>query len=197
MDSYSNSLGYISFIKNLGDSNSVNPIASGPTGPVGPAGASGSLGLQSVSNYAYFYAVMLLDNGVVSDRGDNVIIIGPTASISFPQAGPKNGNISRSSNFFGDTFILGSIGTYSIQFQVTVTTLTGGQLSLYLNGVEQLYTVVGISSPGQITGMCVITTTTVNSIINISNVSTSYITLATLTGGSRMVYSHLIINQLS
>ena len=106
----------------------------GPAGPQGPVGETGPAGPQGpaggVLNYADFYALMPPDNATTVAAGTDV---------SFPQDGPNSGSgIVRSGP---DSFILAEIGTYHVQFQVSVT--EAGQLILTLNGEDLAYTVVG------------------------------------------------------
>lgn len=124
-------------------------IPGGPTGPTGPTGATGSNGIL---NYADFYALMPPDNSAT---------VAPGANVSFPQDGPNSGTgISR---LGANSFNLGNIGTYLIQFQVGVD--EAGQLQLNLNNSPLAYTVVGrATGTSQIVEIAIVDTTTINSI---------------------------------
>lgn len=69
---------------------------------------------------------------------DNTSTIAPGANIEFPNDGPNSGSITRISP---STFNLTNIGTYLIQFQVSIA--EPGQLCIKLNSIEQQYSVVG------------------------------------------------------
>lgn len=127
----------------------------GPQGPQGEIGPQGPAGI--IANYADFYAIMPPDNAATVAAGTDV---------SFPQDGPTSAStITRQTE---SSFILSDIGTYMIQFQVSVT--EPGQLVLTLNDVELPYTVVGrATGTSQLVGLSFVSTTTENSILTVRN----------------------------
>jgi hypothetical protein len=137
-----------------------------------------------LSTFADFYALM---------PGDNSATVAPGTAVSFPQTGPIS-NISRSS---ATQFVLPNIGTYQVNFQVSVT--EAGQLVVGLNGSELPSTVVGrATGTSQIVGMCLVSTTTVNSILTIENPTgnSTALTITPLAGGTHSVSAHLVILQI-
>jgi hypothetical protein len=150
--------------------------STGPTGPQGPAGTTAS---------AEYYALM---------PPDNAATVGIGQAVSFPQDGPSTG--SASFRLSPSTFNLVDIGTYEVQFQVSVD--EPGQLELELNGVPLFYTVVGrATGTSQIVGEALVTTTTISSVLSVDNVSSySALTLTPLAGGSSPVSASLIITQV-
>ena len=160
--------------------------AGGPTGPTGVTGATGPTGTSGILGYADFYALM---------PPDNAATVAPGTDVSFPQDGPNsNTSISRAS---ASTFNLEEIGTYLIQFQVSVT--EAGQLVLTLNGSELAYTVVGrATGTDQIVEMAIVTTTAINSILTVRNPAdnAAALTITTVGGGTEPVSAHLVITQI-
>jgi len=162
----------------------------GPRGPRGLPGLPGAAGPQGpaggVLNYADFYALMPPDNSAT---------VAPGTDVSFPQDGPASGSdISRAGP---DSFNLAQIGTYQILFEVN--TDEAGQLLLTLNGEDLEYTVVGrATGASQITGMAIIATTSVNSILTVRNPAgnSTALTITPLAGGTRPVSAHLMITQI-
>ena len=162
----------------------------GPAGPQGPAGEIGPAGPQGlpggVLGYADFYALMPPDNSAT---------VAPGTDVSFPQNGPiANTNIGR---LGPSSFNLGSISTYQILFQVSVT--EAGQLILTLNGQDLEYTVAGrATGTSQIVGMAIVTTTSVNSVLTVRNPAgnAAALTITPLAGGTRPVSAHLVITQI-
>lgn len=163
--------------------------AGGPTGPTGATGATGPTGPAGTSgilSYADFFALM---------PPDNAATVAPGTDVSFPQDGPNSGtSISRAS---ASTFNLEDIGTYLIQFQVSVT--EAGQLVLTLNGSELAYTVVGrATGTTQIVEMAIVTTTAINSILTVRNPAdnAAALTITPVSGGTEPVSAHLVITQI-
>ena len=96
------------------------------------------------------------------------------------------------------SFYLSEIGTYQIYFNVPVT--EAGQLQLSLNGVPLNYTVVGrATGTSDISGMFIVETTTINSILNVRNPAgnVAALTITPLAGGTNPVSAHLVIIQIS
>ncbi|MBR1718237.1 MAG: collagen-like protein [Bacilli bacterium] len=166
--------------------------ATGPTGPagadgsIGPTGPTGPTGPSNISSFADFFALM---------PPDNAATVAPGTDVSFPQDGPNSGtDISRIN---ANSFNLSSIGTYQIMFQVSVT--EAGQLELTLNGNAIEYTVVGrATGTDQITGMYLIETTTINSVLTVRNPAdnSTALTITPLAGGTEPVSAHLVIIRL-
>ena len=127
---------------------------------------------------------------------DNAATVAPATAVSFPQDGPTSGTtITRSS---ASTFNLAAIGNYMVLFQVSVD--EAGQLLLKLGATELAYTVVGrATGTSQIIGMCIITTTTINSILSVVNPTgnSTALTITPVAGGTHPVSAHLVITQLS
>jgi hypothetical protein len=127
--------------------------------------------------------------------GDNSATVAVGADVKFPQDGPTSGtSITRVST---SAFNLVQIGTYSVQFQVSVD--EPGQLILTLNGADLAYTVSGrATGTSQIVGMVLVTTNKVNSILTLRNPSgnSTALTITPLAGGNHPVSAHLVIQQL-
>ena len=161
--------------------------ATGPAGEIGPTGATGPAGISGVLNYADFYALM---------PPDNAATVAPGTDVSFPQDGPNSGvSITRTNN---STFNLSEIGTYQIFFNVPVT--EAGQLELTLNGEPLDYTVVGrATGTSDISGMFLVETTTINSLITVRNPSgnAAALTITPLAGGASPVSAHIVIIQIA
>ena len=127
--------------------------------------------------------------------GDNSATVAAGSPVEFPQDGPSNGNIVRSSS---TEFILPDIGIYEIDFEVSIT--EAGQLVVVLNGTELLYTVVGrATGTSQIIGVSLIQTTETNSILSINNPlgNLTALTITTIAGGTDSVSAHLIIKRVA
>jgi len=172
----------------------------GPIGLTGPQGAQGSIGLTGAQGPigltgpqggllggADFYALM---------PGDNSATVAPGTDVEFPNNGPNTGTtISRTGP---STFNLTNIGTYLVQFQVSID--EPGQLCVALNLVEQPYTIVGrATGTSQLVGLCLIRTSTSNSIISIRNpaAESTALIITPLAGGTNPVSAHLVILQIS
>lgn len=163
----------------------------GPAGSPGPAGAPGPTGPQgpagSVLDFADFFALM---------PPDNAATVAPGTDVSFPQDGPISGS-GAITRLGPSSFNLSNIGVYQVMFQVSVS--EAGQLLLTLNGADLSYTVVGrATGTSQITGMALVQTTIVNSILTVRNPAgnSPALTITPLAGGTRPVSAHLVITQL-
>ena len=160
----------------------------GPTGPTGPSG--GTIGATGPSggiiNYVDFYALMPPDNSATVAPGTDVI---------FPQDAVNSGaSISRIGT---NSFNLSKIGTYQIYFNVPVS--EAGQLELTVNGVPLTYTVVGrATGTSDISGMFLVETTTINSVLTVRNPAgnAAALTITPLAGGTNPVSAHLVILQI-
>ena len=126
---------------------------------------------------------------------DNAATIAAGTDVSFPQDGPTSAStITRQTD---SSFILSDIGTYMIQFQVSVT--EPGQLVLTLNDVELPYTVVGrATATSQLVGISFVSTTTENSILTVRNPegTASALTITPNASGTEATSAHLTIIQL-
>ena len=163
--------------------------ATGPTGATGPQGAQGDVGptgqSREILNYADFYALM---------PPDNAATVAPGTDVSFPQDGPNSGaSITRTSS---SSFNLSEIGTYQIYYNAPVS--EAGQLQLTLNGAPLAYTVVGrATETSDISGMFLVETTTINSVLTVRNpAGNAALTITPLAGGTNSVSAHLVILQI-
>lgn len=163
------------------------PGPAGPPGPQGVPGPEGPPGPAAVSNFADFVAVMPPDNAATVAVG---------ADVEFPVNGPSSATtITRISP---SSFNLSTIGSYLVQFQVSVD--EPGQLVLTLNGVDVAYTVSGrATGTSQIVGTVIITTNVVNSVLTVRNPAgnSTALTITPDAGGTRPVSAHLVIIQLN
>ncbi len=135
--------------------------------------------------FADFYAVM---------PGDNAATIGVGTAVAFPQNGPTSGSIARTGV---STFNLPNVGTYEVNFQVSVT--EPGQLMLRINGALVANTVVGrATGTSQLVGVCLITTGAPNSVLEVINPvgNAAALTITPIAGGASAVSAHLVIKQL-
>ena len=160
----------------------------GPTGATGATGATGPAGPSGTAlNYADFYALM---------PPDNAATVAPGTDVSFPQDGPNSGaSITRTG---ASSFNLSEIGTYQVFFNVPVS--EAGQLELTLNGAPLEYTVVGrATGTSDISGMFLVNTTTINSVLTVRNPAgnAAALTITPLAGGNNPVSAHLVIIQIA
>jgi hypothetical protein len=143
-------------------------------------------GEAGASSFAHFFALM---------PPDNAATVAPGEDVSFPQTGPTSASdITRTGP---STFNLSAVGTYHVQFQVSVT--EPGQLILTLNGSDLDYTVVGrATGTNQITGTALVTTIAANSILTIRNPAGNgtALTITPLAGGTRPVAASVVITRL-
>lgn len=167
------------------------PGVAGPAGAPGIAGAAGSQGVPGVPgipgapgilDFSDFYALM---------PGDNAATVAADTAVSFPQDGSTSGAITRLN---ATQFLLPTIGTYLVQFQVSVT--EAGQLMLRLNAAPVASSVVGrATGTSQIVGLSLITTTTANSVLEVINPpgNSPALTITPVAGGTHPVSAHLVI----
>jgi hypothetical protein len=160
--------------------------AIGPTGVTGAVGPTGPAGPSGVSAFSNFFGLM---------PPDNAATVAPGTDVSFPQNGPTSGSaIARTGP---STFNLAAVGSYQIMFQVSVD--EAGQLMLTLNGADLAYTVVGrATGTSEITGMSLVTTSVINSILTIRNPAgnATALTITPLAGGTRQVSASLVITRI-
>jgi len=131
----------------------------------------------------------------VCPPGQQGATVAPGTDVSFPQDGPNSGTGIVRVN--ASSFNLGEIGTYEVLFQVGVS--EAWQLLLTLNGADLEYTVVGrATGTSQITGIAIVETTSVNSVLTVRNTAgnAAALTITPLAGGTRPVSAHLVITQI-
>ena len=162
--------------------------AAGATGADGADGATGATGAAALTaDFAEFFALM---------PPDNIPTIAVDAPVLFPQDGPTSGGgITRTG---AGSFNLAEIGTYRVLFQVSVD--EPGQLLLYVDGAEVPHTVVGrATGTSQIVGQSLITTTVVDSVLEVRNASgnSTALTITPIAGGTHPVSASLIIERLA
>ncbi|MEO6949465.1 MAG: hypothetical protein ABI123_07545 [Ginsengibacter sp.] len=173
-------------------SNAINALVPSQSGNAGKylstdgASVSWENSSSGVSSFAQFYALM---------PGDNAGTVPTGGHVEFPQNGPSGGTDITRLN--AGSFNLVSIGTYSINWQVSVD--EPGQLVVALNGDELPFTVVGrYSGSSQIVGTTFITTSVMNSVLTINNPIGNIIALniTPMAGGIKPVSASLIITRL-
>jgi hypothetical protein len=129
---------------------------------------------------------------------DNATTVAAGAPVEFPHDGPAMGAIARLTSA---EFLLPSVGTYSVNFSVSVS--EPGQLVIALNtgGVtaELPYTAYGrATGSSQISGDALVTTTVANSTIELRNPkgNTPALTITSLAGGAQPAVASIVIQQL-
>ena len=165
------------------------PGVTGPTGAIGATGATGATGPTGATgsgDFAEFYALM---------PPDNAATVAPGTDVQFPNDGPASlGSISRTNS---STFDLGSVGTYDVSFQVSVS--EAGQLELMLNGAAVTYSVVGrATGTTQIVGEALVQVTSAPASLEVRNPAgnSTALTITTLAGGTMPSSASLIIRKL-
>lgn len=171
--------------------------APGLAGAIGAAGAAGSTGIAGIPglpgipgipgapgilDFSDFFALM---------PGDNAATVGAGTAVQFPQNGSTSGVITRLN---ATQFLLPTIGSYLVLFQVSVT--EAGQLMLSLNGDLIANSVVGrATGTSQIVGTSVVSTTTPNNILEVINPpgNSPALTITPVAGGTHPVSAHLVI----
>lgn len=146
----------------MGPPGPVGPVgATGPTGVTGPAGPTGSTGATGPAGGFLGYASFF---GNAPPDYPATIAVG--TSLDFPNAGPTSGvGIIRSGP---GLFVLAEIGTYEVFWQAGIT--QAGQLQLRLNSIAQDQTTASrATGASQIINSVLITTTVVNSILEVIN----------------------------
>ena len=140
----------------------------------------------AITDFADYYATMPPDNKTTIAVGEDVEF--PSEASSF------GSSITRLS---ASTFNLAEIGTYQVFYQVPVT--EAGQLELTLNDAAIASSVNGRTTrTSNITGMNIIETTTINSVLSLRNPAgnTTALTITPTAGGASPVTAHLIIIKL-
>jgi hypothetical protein len=151
-------------------------------GILGIAGVSGIPGVPGIFAFSDFFALM---------PGDNSATVAPGTPVMFPQNGPTSGLITRLN---ASQFLLSTVGTYYVHFQVSVN--EPGQLEVSINGAGIANTVTGrATGTSQIVGTSFVTTTTPNSILEIINPvgNSTALTITPVAGGTHSVSAHLVI----
>jgi len=141
------------------------PGLAGPRGAPGLAGAAGAAGIQGIPGIPGAPGILDFSDFFALAPPDNSAPILAGQAVAFPHVGSTTGAIVATGP---TTFLLPTIGTYLVQFQVDV--VEPAQLQLSLNTVPQPSTVVGRSTgTTQIIGVSLVTTTTSNSILQVIN----------------------------
>jgi len=129
---------------------------------------------------------------------DNAATVAAGAPVLFPRSGPAAGGIVGRK---AAEFVLPSIGTYSVDFSVSVT--EPGQLAIALDSgdgmVELPYTVYGrATGTSQIAGDALVTTTAANSALELRNPAgnTPALTITPLAGGAQPAVASIVIKEL-
>jgi hypothetical protein len=129
---------------------------------------------------------------------DNTVTVAAGAPVMFPQSGPAGGGISRLN---AGEFVLSGIGTYSVNFSVSVT--EPGQLVIALDSgsgmVELPYTVYGrATGTSQIAGEALVRSTVANSTVEVRNPTgnTPALTITPLAGGAQPAVASVVIQQV-
>lgn len=141
------------------------PGIAGPPGAPGVAGAAGSQGIQGVPGIPGAPGILDFSDFFALMPSDNAAPIAAGSAVAFPQDGGTSGIVVRATS---SSFTLPTIGTYLVQFQVSVT--SAAQLMLRLNGGLVATSVFGRQTGSdQIIGMSLIATTTANSVLEVIN----------------------------
>lgn len=129
---------------------------------------------------------------------DNAATVAAGAPVQFPHNGPVLGGITRLNSA---EFVPPNVGTYSVNFSVSVT--EPGQLVIALDSgsvmVELPYTVYGrATGTSQIAGDALITTTSANATVELRNPAgnTPALTITPLAGGAQPAVASIVIQQL-
>lgn len=167
------------------------PGVAGPSGAPGIAGAAGNEGVPGVPGIPGAPGILDFSDFFALMPGDNTATVAADTAVLFPQDGSSSGVITRLNS---SMFLLPTIGTYLVQFQVSVT--EAGQLMLRLNGEPIANSVVGrATGTSQIVGVSLVTTTSPNSILEVINPpgNSPALTITPLAGGTHPVSAHLVI----
>jgi hypothetical protein len=158
--------------------------ADGTDGAIGPTGLTGPIGPAGSSNFAEFYAL---------SSSDEAATVAVGSAVPFPENDPASDTIVR---LGASTFGLPNVGTYDVAFSVSVT--EPGQLVLELNGVALPYTVYGrATGTSEITGDALITTTSVDTVLAVENVSETALSITPWAGGPEPDVASLTITELN
>jgi hypothetical protein len=129
---------------------------------------------------------------------DNAATVAAGTPVLFPRNGPASGGIARLNSA---EFVLAGIGTYRVDFSVSVT--EPGQLAVALDSgsgmVELPYTVYGrATGTSQIAGDALVTTTVANATVELRNPAgnTPALTITPLAGGAQPAVASIVIQRL-
>jgi hypothetical protein len=129
---------------------------------------------------------------------DNAATVAAGAPVEFPRNGPAMGGIAR---LTPAEFLLPGIGTYSVNFSVSVN--EPGQLVIALDSggitTELPYTTYGrATGTSQISGDALVTTTVASSTIELRNPkgNTPALTITPLAGGTQPAAASIVIQRL-
>ncbi len=132
---------------------------------------------------------------------DNAATVAAGGPVEFPRDGPTSNVISRLAGKASTDFVLPSIGTYSVDFSVSVT--EAGQLVIALDSgggmVELPYTVYGrATGTSQIAGDALIKTIVASSVLEIRNPAgnSPALTITPVAGGAQPAVASIVIQQL-
>lgn len=167
------------------------PGIAGPAGAPGLAGAAGGQGIPGIPGVPGAPGILGFSDFFALMPGDNAATVAAGTAVQFPQNGSTSGEIVRLND---SMFLLPTVGTYLVQFQVSVT--EAGQLMLRLNSVPIANSVVGrATGTSQIVGLSLVTTTVPNSILEVINPpgNSPALTITPLAGGTHPVSAHLVI----
>jgi hypothetical protein len=115
--------------------------------------------------------------------------------MDFPNVGPAavGTGITRTS---AGNYQLAVVGTYEVSWQISIT--EPGQLELSLNGTPVPNSTVGrATGTNQIIGNTVVTTTSINTALSVTNPGGSAITPTPDAGGATAVSATLVIKRLA
>ena len=150
-------------------------------------GTRGPIGLTGIINYAEFYDL--------STVGDVSIPIG--SNVPFSLNASTNNVIIRNTSNSTSEFVLPNIATYNVNYSVPTST-NSGQLAIKLNTSILNYTVTGSAISEGRQGTFLITTTSANQKISVSNVGPSaYVIPNTAGGGALPISRNLLILQIT
>jgi len=157
-------------------------------GSQGVPGVPGIPGAPGVLGFSDFYALM---------TNDNAAPVAAAGAVEFPRDGGSTGTIVRNITNPSSSFVLPAIGTYLVEFQVSVS--SAGQLMLRLNGGLVANSVVGrATGSDQLVAFSLVTTTSLNSILEVINPpgNPSALIITPLAGGTQPVSAHLTVTQI-
>ncbi len=163
----------------------------GPAGAPGLAGAAGAQGIQGITgipgapgilDFADFYA---LQGGAFNDNPS----IGVNVPVNFPRNGSTTGTITRTGP---SSFNIPTIGTYLVLFQIDIN--AAAQFVLRLNGGLVPDSEVGrATGSSQLTGISLVTTSTINTVLDLINTSAGAVFVPNNDGGTQPITAHLVI----
>ncbi len=165
--------------------------AGGIAGAAGVGGLPGGAGLPGVPGIPGVAASLAFSDFFALMPPDNPAPVAAGVAVQFPDNGASTGIITR---LGPSTFLLPSIGTYLVMFQVSAT--EAGQLMLRLGGALVANSVVGrATGSDQIIGMSYVTTSVAGTVLEVINPpgNSPALTITPLAGGTNPVSAHLTI----